>query len=108
MSTVSTVDDLLGQAFGVEDVPLPGGGLVKVRPLSRAEALKVEASDAADVMEQRLVAAALVEPKLTEAQVAKWQEVSPAGQIQAVVEAITRISGMDQNAGKQAYADFRE
>lgn len=101
MSTVSTIDDLLGQAFGVEEVPLPGGGLVKVRPLSRKEALSIQGVELdVDVMEQRLVAAALLEPKLTEAQVAKWQEVSAAGQIQAVVEAITRISGMEADAGK--------
>ena len=55
--------------IGVEEVELPAlGGSVKVRGLSRAEALQVGVGvemDAA-VLERKLLAMAMVEPALTE------------------------------------------
>lgn len=103
------VGALLGERFGVVDVELPTlGGSVKVRPLTRAEAMKLNGVELeAAEMECRLLALAMVEPKLTEDQVRQWQEVSPAGELEPVGETIIRISGMDKVAGKQAYADFR-
>lgn len=103
------VNALLAERFGVVEVELPGLGTVKVRPLTRAEALKLRGVELdADVMERRLIALAMVEPEMTEDQVQKWQEVSPAGELEPVGETIIRISGMEKAAGKQAYADFRE
>jgi hypothetical protein len=102
------IDTLLGQAFGVEEVELPGVGTVKVRPLTRAEALGLRGVelDAAE-MEQRLLALAMVEPRMSEEQVARWQAVSPAGQLEPVGSAIIRLSGMEKAAQRAAYDDFR-
>lgn len=103
------IDDLLAERFGVEEVELPGLGTVKVRPLTRAEAMKIRGVElSVDEMERKLLALAMVDPKMTEEQVGRWQDVSPAGELQPVAEAIVRISGMEQAAGKAAYADFRE
>lgn len=103
------VGALLAERFGVVDVELPGLGTVKVRPLTRSEALKLRGVELeVDEMERRLLSLAMVEPKMTEDQVRQWQDVSPAGELEPVAEAIIRISGMDKAAGKQAYADFRE
>lgn len=106
--TVS-IEDLLAERFGVEEVELPGIGTVKVRPLTRGEALALRGVELDVVeMERKLIATAMVDPPMTEAQVGKWQDVCPAGELEPVTDAIVRISGMEKNAGKQAYADFRD
>lgn len=107
MATLSR-EALLQAAFGVEDVEIPGKGTVKVRALSRSQALQFDGveTDAA-VMERRLVAAALVEPKLTEDDVQVWQDSSPVGELQGVVAAIMRLSGMGEEALKEAMQQFR-
>lgn len=103
------VGALLAERFGVVDVELPGLGTVKVRPLTRAEAIKLRGVELqVDEMEQTLLSLAMVEPKMTKDQVRQWQEVAPAGELEPIGEEIIRISGMDKVAGKQAYADFRE
>lgn len=107
MATIDK-DVLLAKRFGVEDVEIPGVGTVQVRPLSRSEALQVQGVEMPLLeMERRLLALALVEPKLTEAEIKQWQENSPAGELQPVVEAIIRVSGLEEAAAKAAYQQFR-
>lgn len=99
---------LLTKRFGAEDVEVPGVGTVQVRALTRAEALSVQGVEMdAETLEQKLIAMALVEPHLTEAEVKEWQGIASAGEIQVIVEAIVRISGMEGYSAKAAYANFR-
>jgi len=101
--------DLLKKRFGVEEVEIEGVGTVKVRPLTRAEALELQGREMGVAeMERCLVSLALVEPKLTEDEVATWQENSPAGELQPVAAAIVRLSGMEQTAAKEAVKQFRD
>lgn len=99
---------LSGRAFGITSVPIPGVGVIKVRPLSRAEAMAVygKEMDAAK-MEQVLLSKACVEPTFTPAEIAQWQESSAAGEMHIVVSAVLEISGMEIGAGKVAYKQFR-
>ena len=107
MGTVSKAD-LLKRRFGVEDVAIEGVGTVKVRALSRAEALSLQGVEmTVEDMERKLLALAMVDPKLTEDEVAQWQANSPAGELQPVVLAITRMSGLEQTAAKEAVQQFR-
>jgi hypothetical protein len=100
---------LLAKRFGVHDVEIPGVGTVQVRPLSRAEALELQGKELdAAVMEQRLLALALVAPKLTEAEVAEWQANSPAGELEPVGDAILVLSGMKKESAKEAVKTFRD
>lgn len=100
---------LLARRFGVHDVEVKGVGAVQVRPLSRAEALALQGQDMSDAeMERRLLAKALVSPQLTEAEVATWQENSPAGEIQDIADEIARLSGMTKEAAKEAVKTFRD
>lgn len=100
--------DLLKKRFDEEDVEIPGVGTVKIRPLSRAEALQVQGREmGVGEMERMLLSAAMVDPKLTEDEVSDWQANSPAGLMQPVVDAIVRLSGMEQNAPKEAVKKFR-
>lgn len=98
---------LLGQSFGVEELALEGVGTVTVRALTRAEALEVRGKELPyEELERKLIAYAMVEPKLTADDVKAWQEVSPAGQLEAVTDAIIRLSGMEKAAQKAAYQQF--
>ncbi|MGE3414115.1 MAG: hypothetical protein AB7L91_18060 [Dehalococcoidia bacterium] len=108
MDTVDKVT-LLTKRFGVEAVDIPGVGTVQVRPLSRAEALQIQGTELPVAeMERRLLALALVSPSLNEDEVGQWQANSPAGELQPVVQAIVRLSGMEAHADKAAYQQFRE
>lgn len=100
--------DLLKKRFGEEEVEVPDVGTVRVRALTRGQALELQGKemDAAD-MERRLLSLAMVEPSLTEDEVRQWQDMTTAGELQPVVEAIVRLSGMEQHAGKAAYQQFR-
>jgi len=99
---------LSGRAFGVTSVPIPGLGVIKIRPLSRAEALKIynREMDAAE-MEQIVISLACVEPTFTKGEVAQWQASSAAGEMLILIDAILEKSGMDLGAGKAAYKRFR-
>lgn len=108
MAAISKAD-LLKKRFGVEDVEIPGVGMVQVRPLSRAEALALQGVElGVEEMERRLLALAVVSPQLTGDEVGEWQANSPAGELEPVVRAITRLSGMEQSAVKEAVKQFRD
>jgi hypothetical protein len=97
-----------GRAFGVTPVAIPGMGIIKIRPLSRAEALAVYQRDmSAAEMEQTLISAACVEPTFTPREVGQWQASSAAGEMVIVVNAILELSGMEIGSGKAAYKQFR-
>jgi hypothetical protein len=100
--------ELLKKRFGEEEVEVPGVGTVRVRALTRGQALELQGKEMpVSEMERRLISTAMVEPSLTEDEVQQWQDNTPAGELQPVVEAIARLSGMEQHAGKAAYQQFR-
>jgi hypothetical protein len=99
-----------GAAFVLTDVPVPGFGVVKIKPLSRAQAMSVYGRDLdAAEMEQVLVSYAAVEPTFTRKEVARWQAVDVAGgALLKLVNTILEISGMEIGTGKAAYRRFRD
>lgn len=89
------------------DVELPSGlGTVRVRGLSRQEAVKVTDDDNW-VMERRALAAGMLDPKMTEDEVDQWRAVAVAADVQAVAKAISDMSNMDADAGKGPTARSR-
>lgn len=91
-----------------EEVDVPGVGTVRVRALSRAEAMKLRklASSSVEVIERKMLALALVDPVLTEDEVGQWQEASTAGELEAVSNKVSELSGMTDGAAKEAYKEF--
>jgi hypothetical protein len=84
------------------DVKLPNGAFVKVRGLTRRELLDcgVGTEDTA-LIEARNVAAGLVTPAMTLAQVQQWQRSAGTVRIFAdVTNAIRDLSGLGEGAGK--------
>ena len=104
-----TKDALLARRFGVHDVEVKDVGIVQVRPLSRAEALELQGVElpVAEI-ERRLLAKALVSPRLTEDEVGCWQANSPADEIEPVANEIARLSGMVPESAKEAVKTFRD
>lgn len=100
---------LSGTAFGLTEIPIPGLGVIKVRPLSRAQAMSVYNRDlTAAEMEQVIVSYAAVDPPFSRKEVARWQEVDTAGgTLLKLVNTILEISGMEIGTGKAAYNRFR-
>lgn len=101
--------ELFKARLDVEDVEVGSLGTVKVRALSRSEVLAFRKRKVDDVgeMERVLVAAGMVEPALTEDEVQQWQDASSAGELEPVTRAISRLSGMDEGAAKEAVKRFR-
>jgi hypothetical protein len=83
------------------DVELPSGlGTVRIRGLSRQEAVAVSKVDDQIAMERKAIACGLLDPKMTEAEVDQWSEVAVAADVQAVAQAISELSNMAPNSGK--------
>lgn len=99
---------LLNQAFGTQDVEIPGVGTVTIRALTRGEAIRIQGDEMlAEEAECKLLALAMVDPVMTEDEIQEWQDTSPAGQMQPVIKAILAASGMVEEVTRDAYADFR-
>lgn len=101
-------DQLLKARLHEEEVDIPGVGSVRVRALSRQEALILKDKEMAyEEMELKLLSMAVVEPVLTEDEVRQWQAASPAGELEPVTDAIQRLSGMVAKADNTAMHQFR-
>lgn len=108
-------DDLFRLRLDTTQVEVAGLGVFKIRALSREEVLgfrKVKTDeglslgDDAAAMECHMVAAALVDPELTVEDVARWQRVSPVGELEVLTDAIAQVSGMNTGAVKEAVKRF--
>lgn len=93
-----------------EDVEIPDVGTIRVRALSRYEIMLAgkTTGDDAMAMEQAMLAMAMVDPKMTKAEIAQWQKVSPIGQMQAVVHKVNELSGVNKESQKEAYKSLRD
>lgn len=89
-----------------DDVEVPGVGTVRVRALSRLEAMHVQDANSPEASERRILAAGMVDPPLTEAEARRWQEAAPAGELEPVTDRIAELSGMKPGADKDAYKTF--
>lgn len=91
-----------------DDVEIPGVGTVRVRGLSRIEAMHVQAAKGPEATERRILALGLVDPKLTEAEAGRWQDASPAGELEPVTDRIAELSGMNPGSDRETYRTFRD
>lgn len=94
--------------FPEREVELPGLGTVRVRGLSRAEHARASNTSNPSYAERRAIAAAMLDPVMTEDEVATWQRRSPAGELAPVVLAIMELSGAMPDAAKEAYKSLRD
>lgn len=111
MSEYASIDDL-GEDVSEDtrDVTLPNGRKVKVRGLSRFELIvNGKGTEDGALIERRNVAACMVEPRMTLAQVEAWQKKAPAGgAFKAISEAIRDLSGLGEGADKSDLREVRD
>ena len=83
---------------------------VTVRALTRKEILSAQkdhdGSDTAAI-ECAMLSLALVDPVMTPEEVATWQAVSPAGELEPVTDALSELSKINVGAAKETYKSFR-
>jgi hypothetical protein len=97
---------LLAATLPHDDVDLPSGaGTVRVRGMTRAEAVRVSKrieSGEFDQVDVEIAACAIgmVDPAMTEDDVRQWREVAAAADVQAVAQRISELSNLDDRAGK--------
>ena len=81
---------------------LEGFGTLKFRSLTRDEAIKIGEVDDIGDRERKMLAWAMVDPKLSYQDAQKWQNASPPNEIESVTEAIARVSGLLEESAKEA------
>lgn len=108
MSTVASKAGLLARRLGDGEHEVPGVGVLKIRGLSRAEVLEVQKLTDIAQSDRRMISLAVVEPKLTEADVKVWQENSGASEIEDLTKAVAALSGLAGESAKAAYQQFRD
>lgn len=84
------------------EVEIPGVGTVTVRGLSRFEMVGVQKLQEKGVLvhERAILAMGMVDPAMTEDDVAQWQKASPAAEINEVAKKINELSGIGKAAAK--------
>ncbi|MGH3735834.1 MAG: hypothetical protein ACRDT6_09475 [Micromonosporaceae bacterium] len=88
------------------ELDVPGIGTIRIRGLSRGEVFAVQQAKGTAVVERKILAFGLVDPSLTETEAGRWQEASPAGELEPVVDEIRKLSGLTDGAEKAAYQSF--
>lgn len=89
------------------------GGKVRVRGLSRREALRMQNLKAKGIIkteeewEQHFLSTALVIPEMTREDVAEWQQ-TPGGWLNDIILKVEELSGMREGAQKRDLPDVRE
>jgi hypothetical protein len=84
-----------------DTVDIEGVGTVTVRALSRWEMIHVfKLESNRHKQEQAALAFGLVDPAMTEDDVAAWQKAAPAMEIEAVARKINELSGIGKDAAK--------
>jgi hypothetical protein len=102
-------EDLLRAKVGEHTHVIEGVGEVRYRGLTRGEALKLQGKQMSTAeMDCKLLAIAVIEPKLSEAEWAEVAAVTSAGLLESLSTAIAAASGMRKADAKAAYATFRD
>jgi len=83
---------------------------VTVRALTRKQILSAQKTidpDDTAAIECAMLSLALVDPVMTPEEVATWQEVSPAGELEPVTDALSELSKINTDAAKETYKSLR-
>jgi hypothetical protein len=97
-------------SLNTEDVEIEGVGTITVRGLSRFEFLVAQKKFPDDNLKQErfILSTAVVNPELTEDDVAAWQRASGPMEINAVANVVNRLSGIGKGADKSGVDGVRD
>jgi hypothetical protein len=99
-------DAFLNQSLPESNLHIEGVGVVRIRSLSRAIALRLQEQDSNVERERYALRHGLVSPSLTNTEIKQWQESAPAGFIEPITNAILKLSGMLEESEKEAVERF--
>lgn len=86
---------------------IDGVGVVKFRALSRMEMMIGGKIDDTVKQERFILSAAMMDPPMTEADVAAWQKSSIPAEINEVAKRVNELSGITSGAAKEQYKSLR-
>lgn len=99
---------LMAPRLPEDDVEIPGVGTVRVRALSRAEAMSVQRLAKKD-QDVHTIALGMMDPPMSVDDVQRWAEASPAGEMEAVARRIAQLSGvLTEGAQKSGVPGVRD
>ncbi|MFI6763853.1 hypothetical protein ACIBF5_32495 [Micromonospora sp. NPDC050417] len=99
-----TKEELLSRRPGEDDVPLPSGGTVRVRGLTRGEVKDIsDGVNEGKNMEPYSLSLALVDPVLTEEEAAGMTTSGCFDDVQAITTRVNELSGIAQGSAKESY-----
>jgi hypothetical protein len=107
---MATVDKaaLLAPRLPEDDIEIPGVGTIRVRALSRAEAMKVQRLPAKD-RDAHQIALGMMDPPMSVDDVKQWAAASPAAEMEAVSRRIAELSGvLTEGAQKSGVPGVRD
>jgi len=85
-------------------------GKVRVRGMSRTEALGVQMArhndQLAEEIERRMLAMCMINPPMTKSQAGDWMDASPGGELEPITDKIAVLSGMRKESAKEAVIEF--
>jgi hypothetical protein len=91
-----------------EDVELPSGaGKVRIRGVDRKTAVTMAGIEDASELDVLALVAGMVTPALSEDAARAWCENGGAADVQAVVQRISKLSSLDDNAPKEPISRSR-
>jgi hypothetical protein len=68
--------------------------------------MKVQRTKTIEAAERLIVAQGMVNPRMSEAEVGRWQRNAPGGEVGRVSDKIADLSGMYEGAAKEAVKEF--
>lgn len=93
---------LLKSRIPEAEVEIDGVGIVRVRGLTRDEVFLLQKhTDNVEKLERKMLSIAMLDPKLTEAEVGKWQMNATSNEIEPVADTIRELSGLGEGASKK-------
>lgn len=105
---VATKDALFAIVPTVEDYELPDVGVIKIRGLSRIEAVRLDNAPDATARDVIIFKAGIVEPLLTEAEVRRMMGARSAGDLENLSRRIATLSKLMPGADQEQYKSIRD
>jgi hypothetical protein len=102
---------LLKSRLTEQVVDIPDVGQVRIRSLSGNEVSQIpvlKETKGVSAAEEFVLCRAVVDPILTPADAAAWREAAPHDELVVVLGAIFELSGLSDDALKQAVKSFRD
>jgi hypothetical protein len=92
----------------VEDYELPDVGTIKIRGLSRREAVRLDNAPDAAARDVIIFRAGIVEPALTENEIRRMMDARPAGELEDLSRRIAELSRLLPGADQEQYKSVRD